>query len=89
MGSFWGAVDKPNLERVGPYAEAVAGTDGEDTDVNALVTAGNNRIILGPGSILTANLALTSASGGQVPRSPSGRSSTASLWRRLMGSSLV
>ena len=66
MGSFWGPVDKTNLERVGPWAEAVAGTDGEDTDVNALVAAGHNRIVLGPGSILTAALGLSAAGGGYL-----------------------
>jgi len=66
MGSFWGPVTKANLERVGPFTDAVAGTDGEDTDVNALVTAGNNRIILGPGSILTAALTLSAAGGGYL-----------------------
>ena len=63
MGSFWGPVTKANLERVGPWADIVAGTDGADTDINALVTAGNSKIILGDGAILTASLTITAGGG--------------------------
>jgi hypothetical protein len=63
MGSFWGPVDKANLERVGPWADIVAGTDGADTDVNALVAAGHVRIILGHGSVLTASLTISASNG--------------------------
>ena len=73
MGSFWGPVTTANLERVGPWADIVAGTDGADTDINALVTAGHKRIILGTGSILTANLTLTASDGFfWAPLSPRG-----------------
>lgn len=61
MPGFWGAVDTNKLERTGPIGDSVCGTNGESTDLNALVAAGRSRIILAPGAILTANLTITSA----------------------------
>jgi hypothetical protein len=63
--SWWSTrkVTVANLDRVSPIADAIIGTEGEGTDINAAVTAGAKRIILLPGAILTADLSLTASDG--------------------------
>lgn len=66
-----GAWDQALQDRIGPPWDAVAGTDGADTDINALVAAGHKRILIAEGAILTANLVLTSANSALYsPRNP-------------------
>lgn len=53
---LWGPVNAFNLERVGPWADVVVGTEGRYTDLNQAVSDGFTRIILAAGAVLTANL---------------------------------
>lgn len=58
--SFWDThgVDVANLERLGPWADVVCGTEGRSTDLNQLYADGARTIILAPGAILTAKLTI-------------------------------
>jgi hypothetical protein len=58
-----GLFDQAFHDQVGPPWDAVCGTDGMSTDLNAVVAAGHTRIVLGPGAVLTANLTLSAGSG--------------------------
>ena len=56
-------IDDAWQKSVGPWADAICGTNGLSTDLNAVVAAGHKRIILAPGAVLTANLTLTASDG--------------------------
>lgn len=59
--SIWtapGSVNVANLERVGPFADIIVGTEGRTADLNAAYAAGHRGIILAPGAILTAKLTI-------------------------------
>lgn len=55
-------VDQDLIDKL-PRFDAYCATVGDGTDLNAIVTGGATRIALGPGAVLTANLALTASDG--------------------------
>ena len=55
--------DADFMESVGPPWDAICGTAGMSTNLNAVVAAGHSSIVLAPGAILTANLTLSGSDG--------------------------
>ena len=55
--------DQALQDELGPPWDAVCGTKGLSTDLNAVVAAGHKRIMIAPGAVLTAALVLSTANG--------------------------
>lgn len=65
---FWDInnITAANLNRLGPWADEIVGTDGNYASLNAAVAAGARRIVLADGAYLSTGLTLASASGGFI-----------------------